>query len=414
MRRLLRLALPVFILLAGWFILFPHVAQAQSGTSVCDPDGVQSSGAIYRICMPAGDWNGDLVVYAHGYVSPLEPIGIPEDQLTLPDGSSLVDLITGLGYAFATTSYSTNGLAVPEGVRDVTELVSIFATTKGEPEHVYLTGPSEGGLVTILGVEQHPDTFDGGLSTCGPVGNFQRQTDYFGDFRVIFDYFFPGVLPPSPIAIPQQVMADWETVYEPAIRAAIAQDPHATEQLLRVTRAAYDPADPATREKTVVWNLWYNVFATNDAITKLGGQPYGNQHTLYVGSDDDIALNLGVERFRANPQAKVAILERYTTSGRLQTPVVIMHNLLDPIVPYWHEPLYTQKVRGNRAGFQLISIPIARYGHCNFEPEEVLAAFGILVFRVEGDILDASAVLPDAAARQRFNDMMRQYGVPVP
>ena len=33
------------------------------------------------------------------------------------------------------------------------------------------------------------------LALCGPVGDFAGQIDYLGDFRVLFDYFFPGVIP---------------------------------------------------------------------------------------------------------------------------------------------------------------------------------------------------------------------------
>src|SRR5262245_58858423 len=80
-------------------------------TVTCEPDGVQASGAIYRICMPAV-WNGDLVLYAHGYVGAGEPVAIPENQLSLPDGTSVPGIVNALGFAFATTSYSTNGLAV--------------------------------------------------------------------------------------------------------------------------------------------------------------------------------------------------------------------------------------------------------------------------------------------------------------
>ncbi|RUA17113.1 MAG: hypothetical protein DSY55_02695 [Clostridia bacterium] len=400
------------LLLAAFILMQTPALAAGGGTSICDPDGVQSSGAVYRICMPAGDWNGDLVIYAHGYVSPFEPLAIPEDQLTLPDGSSLIDMITGMGYAFATTSYATNGLAIPQGVQDVTDLVAIFAQTKGEPAYVYLTGPSEGGLVTALGAEQHPDVFDGALSTCGPVGDFQKQTDFFGDFRVAFDYFFPGVLPPRPIDIPGEVTSHWDDIYEPAISNALAQDPHATRQLFNVTRAAYDPTDPATMEKTTTWALWYNAFATNDATAKLGGQPYDNSHKIYFGSDDDLALNAGVQRFHADPQARLEIQRHYQTSGNLKIPIVTMHNLLDPIVPYWHEPLYRQKTLANGAFFSHINIPIFRYGHCNFTTEEVLAAFGILVFRVEGHVIDISTILPNARSRTRVYSLMRRYRVP--
>src|SRR5512139_1716815 len=79
--------------------------------------------------VPQLPWNGDLVVYAHGYVPDLgQPVAIPEDQLDF-DGVYLPDLINSMGYAFAVTSYSVNGLAVPEGVADVRDLVSVFKHT---------------------------------------------------------------------------------------------------------------------------------------------------------------------------------------------------------------------------------------------------------------------------------------------
>src|SRR5271154_3953024 len=83
-----------------------------SASGTCLPDGVQASGAAYRICLPdPGKWNGNLVIFAHGYVATTEPLGIPEDQLSLPDGTSLPELINSLGYAFAVSGYSVNGLA---------------------------------------------------------------------------------------------------------------------------------------------------------------------------------------------------------------------------------------------------------------------------------------------------------------
>ena len=40
---------------------------------------------------------------------------------------------------------------------------------------------------------------------------------------------------------------------------------------------------------------WYNVFATNDGIEKLGGQPFDNGWRWYTGSSDDLRLNIGVK-----------------------------------------------------------------------------------------------------------------------
>jgi len=176
------------------------------------------------------------------------------------------------------------------------------------------------GLITTLAVEKYPDLFSGGLALCGPIGDFRGQVDYWGDFRVVFDYFFPEVLPPSPVTIPSVVIENWGNQYAPAIIQAIALGPHATEQLLSVTQASVDPSDSASISETVLGVLWYNVFATNEAIIELNGQPFDNRKRRYLGSDDDKALKKGVERFKADRSALAGIATYYQTSGLLTKP----------------------------------------------------------------------------------------------
>jgi hypothetical protein len=213
----------ILIILAGTFSFYP--ATTGFASSYCDPDGEQSSGAIYRICMPEpGSWNGSLIIYAHGYVPFYEPIQIPDGDLTLPDGTYIPEMLNQLGFAFAVTSYSTNGLAVRAAVDDIRELAEIFKSKYGEPNQVYLIGGSEGGLITTLAVEKYPDLFDGGLAGCGPIGDFKLQINFIQDFRVIFDYFFPGVIPGSAVDIPEEVMLGWEDVYKDAVANAISSN----------------------------------------------------------------------------------------------------------------------------------------------------------------------------------------------
>ncbi len=353
----------------------------------CDPDGLQESGAVYRICMPTfPPWNGDLVVYAHGYVSPTEPVGIPEDQMTLPGTSTTLDqIVNSMGYAFAITSYSTNGLAVVEGIADLVDLVDIFTTQKGAPDTVYLVGGSEGGLITTLAVERYPDVFDGGLAMCGPYGDFGRQINYFGDFRVVFDYFFPGLLPGSPVDIPGWLLEDWDTYYETTIRPEIEGPANASlvEQLLSVTNAPYDTEDASTKEATIQALLWYNVFSTNDGLDKLGGQPFDNQDRVYAGSDDDVQLHQGVQRFSADQVALDEIAAHYQTTGHLSVPLVTLHTTGDPLVPYWHATRYRGKtiIADNIALHEHLETD--RYGHCSFTATEVLYAFTSLVNMVD-------------------------------
>ena len=404
------------LLLAGALLLtglLPGGAPVAQAQAICDPDGQQASGAVYRICMPEQGWNGDLVVYAHGYVAFNEPIAIPEDQLTIPDGPSIPDMVTGLGYAFATTSYSVNGLAVKEGLADLQDLVAIFTATHGAPHRVYLVGPSEGGLITALGTERYFDTFDGGLAACGPVGDFRRQIDYWGDVRVLFDYFFPGVLPGSPVQIPAQLIDQWDSFYEGQAEAALRADPHAREQLLRTAKIPNDPSDPESGIQATLQLLWYNVFATNDGTAKLGGQPFDNSRRLYFGSDNDLRLNRSVARFQADPAALAEIQRFYQTSGDLTVPVVTLHTLGDEVVPYPHEPLYRAKILAHGDQAQHVNVPSPRFGHCNFSAAEVLASFAILIYKVSGELpLGAESILPDPQLRQRYQDLLREAGLP--
>jgi hypothetical protein len=345
--------------------------------------GVLPSGALSLFCIPAQGWNGDLFVFAHGYTDPNAPLGF--QNLTLPDGASLPVLAQSLGYAFATTSYRRNGLAILEGVDDIRQLVAAFpAVAHATPRHTYLVGASEGGIVTTLLVEQSPKLFSGGMATCGPIGNFKKQVDYWGDFRVLFDYFFPSVLPPTPVAIPPGVMTQWGALYAPTIATTVTQpvNANAARQLISTSHAAIDPAQPATVVNTTLDILWYNVFATNDAHGQLGGNPYGNQTRWYWGSDNDLRLNLNVYRVSADAEA-LAALGPYETTGKLRIPLVTMHTTGDDVVPFWHELYYIAKAQPTGRG-SLTPIPIFRYGHCNFKSSELLAGFGILVLQAEG------------------------------
>jgi hypothetical protein len=64
-----------------------------------------------------------------------------------------------------------------------------------------------------------------------PISDFAFQTDYFGDFRVVFDYFFPGVLPGSPLEPPAELQQNWDSGYVPAVTAALFDDEVATGEL---------------------------------------------------------------------------------------------------------------------------------------------------------------------------------------
>jgi pimeloyl-ACP methyl ester carboxylesterase len=353
------------------------VDEGISPTAGCS-DGVMSSGALYRTCFPA-DWNGELIVYAHGYVRSDAPLAVQDDMLA---GVPVSSLVTGLGYAFATTSYRYNGLVADVAVDDLTDLVDrVRQTFRPDPVLTYLVGVSEGGLVAALAAERDPERFSGALAACGPVGDFATQIDYIGDFRVVFDYFFPGVLPGSVVDVPDDLRANWESQYVPAVLAALVLNPGATLQLLEVTGAATAEGDVQSIGATVIGLLWYSVYATEDAQLRLGGQPFDNTARVYQGSSDDTALNAGVARHGSDPAARAAF-GRFDTAGDIAIPVVTLHTTGDPVVPFLHETLYGSKVSAAGKTALLAQQSADRYGHCAFEQFEVQSAFGTLVQQV--------------------------------
>jgi len=344
--------------------------------------GLLPSGAQYSIAVPPG-WNpsrDELVVFAPGYRFPDHASALPE-----PDPAWLTPL-RGIGLAVATLSYRKPGLAVAQGTQDLEELFAFIASDPlrcgyARPSKSWLVGGSEGALIATLVTERQAQSLDpfvdGTLAACGPVGDFRYQLEHVVDFRVVFDALFPGVIPGSAVAIQPEVVTAWGTAYEPAVRALIAQQPREIEMLLRVTGAPYDAADPASIETTVLMLLEYDVRGFNDVVLTLGGQPVDNTQRVYGGSGDasvDAYINMQAERVAADPHAVAQLDSGYRTSGSSPVPLVTLHTTRDPLVPYRHEELFAAKVAANGAARQHVNVPVERYGHCNFEPREVLGA----------------------------------------
>ncbi|MGF1669903.1 MAG: hypothetical protein ACFCU6_05615 [Balneolaceae bacterium] len=374
-------------------------------------DGRLDSGAKYKICVPR-NWNRELVVYAPGYRDPnLEELEIRDDEI---GDFSVQEIVNNLGFAFATTSYHKNGLPLTEeefdALDDLTQLVELTEQIFRRPlRKSYLTGPSLGGLVSVLGIETLAETFDAALAACGPYGDFRWQLDYFGDFRVVFDALFANEIVGWPIWTQSDVEIDKKFIdawneFESKIRAAIAadldNDGALTNQLLEITGAPVDPTDDDTKVETVVDILWHHVHGTNDAIEVLEGQPYDNIGRNFNG--------LVVEKFSADPLALDFIDDHYQTSGELQRPLVTLHTDLDPVNPVRHQQDYNEKAN---PGILHTPITVTRYGHCNFTLEEVLAAFSLMILKSTAqDLLVSTSVLPEAQQQQLFLNKAREIG----
>ena len=367
----------VFGLVLFIALLLPAAVGAQTAIPGPCVDGDLPHGAKSKICVPIAGWNHQLIVFAQGYIDPQLPPGFYQLDFA---GVNLPTLLQLRGFAYATTTYRQNGLNILEGADDIHNLVDAFKMQRA-PDRTFIVGASEGGLIAALLLEQSQNEFTGGLAVCAPVGSFRAQANYVGDFRVLFDYFFPGVIPGTVVDVPDEVRANWftpdPTGYRNRVLLALQSNLPRALELMRTSGAAYDPANLATIGLTATNILWYNVFGSIDAQDKLGGNPYGNQLRLYFGSSNDLRLNLRVQRYAAS-QLALASMKNYETTGRLKAPLVTLHTRKDDLVPFWHEPLYLTKVllTGNSG---LLPLPVERYGHCNFTIDELLTAFAVTV-----------------------------------
>ena len=101
--------------------------------------------AYYKIVVPDA-WNGDLVLWNHGFT--LAPIG------PVSDLGPLAALQLAEGYAVAASSYRMSGWAVFKTSEDLEALYQTFVERFGAPHRVLVTGASLGGLVTAAALEE--------------------------------------------------------------------------------------------------------------------------------------------------------------------------------------------------------------------------------------------------------------------
>ncbi len=358
----------------------PHV----SGDLVTTFTGDIGPGSSYEILVPPV-WNGDLVLYAHGYVDPAGG-----DPVTDGERAFLLSA-PALGYAVAFSTYSRNGLVLKDAMQRTKQLRGIFVRDVGRPKRTYLVGASMGGLVAVGLAERFPEQYDGTLAVCGMVGGTQAQIDYVSHVRVLFDYFFPGVLPGGLFDAPP-LSAEQVAVL---VVGAVAGEPLKLVALNSVMTATLQRPLPGTTPDQIVASLvsalTFDVRGYSDVLGQTHGHsPFDNSSVAYVGTGSpllDAALNdpeTGVARFRARPDATHYLAKYYEPSGVLRAPVLTVHNLHDPVVPLFHEGrLGAAAAAAGYEGSLVRGIAATSFGHCAFTVQELAGAFGALVAWVE-------------------------------
>jgi len=384
-------------------------------------------GAGFRIEVPA-DWNGILVMWAHGYRG-------EGPELTV-DNHPLRDFLIPSGYAWAASSYSENSYNAGVGVADTRRLVQLFERMVDTPDLTYITGASMGGHVTVRSIEEPRHSYDGAMPICGVLGDHELF-DYFLDFNVAAqqialgsssfpvpdDALYIGVDVPQIKANLEGVPGGWPVV--------LNADGEAFKQLVEL-RSGGDR--PNFDEAFAFWNSIPAATGAGNFLFELGigngmvaGAPgvvvdnIGVEYELDLDPaispaeqalNDDIARVAGTERNRI----RTGLQPIPIVTGDIDVPVLSLHNLGDLFVPFHNEIVYAEDVASHGKSDLLVQRAIRGVGHCGFTPTELVTAFVELDAWVrfgvkpEGDdVLDPAAVAaPDYGCR--FTDFATPDG----
>lgn len=352
-------------------------------------EGAAGPGSLYEIDVPA-NWNGDLVLYAHGIVEAGLPVRLPTTQ----DGYHILrSHLLADGYAVAASSYSSNGWALADAVRRTHQLNEIVARTAGRPRRTFLVGHSMGALAIVKLAEQHPEEYDGVLAMCGPLGGAVAELQYAGDARVTFDYYFPNVLPGTALNVPPgtQYLSPFDAGGPSQlfleVYSALSANPSATFQWATAAKLPF--ITETELGNAALYAVGFLVRYSRDFIERVNGKmPFDNEDVAYqVNVTLDPAtnaylsglLNAGVQRFKADRPALRYYERNYTPTGQIDIPLMTLHTTRDPAIPVSHEAMFAKTVAAAGRSERLVQRAIDRWGHCAFTSSEVEAAFSDLV-----------------------------------
>jgi hypothetical protein len=378
-----------------------------------------AGGAAYRIEVP-DHWNGKLVVWAHGYRGTGTVVYVQSPELR----AHYIDS----GYAWAASSYATNGYDVGQGVRDSYALIGLFRTVTGTPARsVIMSGESMGGQVTAVAIERYPHAFAGAMPYCGVLGDV-KLFDYFLDANVT-----AAALAKVPVSFPLHPDASYPDTWRastarilPALGVTVGRPPVLTtagQQWSDVVERRTGGARPGFDSAFAYWNTATGLAPLNDLPFLFGlypgltggtsniapGNVSGNRFTFYRTTDRllptlaEWKLNASVLRVRPTAPADPGLAGIPRVNGNPTIPVLSMHDIGDLFVPFSMEQVYAARAAAHGKSSLFVSRAIRGVGHCDFTAAELTTAFDDLTgwirtgHRPAGDaILDRRTVAAPA------------------
>jgi pimeloyl-ACP methyl ester carboxylesterase len=365
--------------------------------------------AAYIIEVPPR-WNGDLVMWAHGY----------RGQGTVLTAETpaygLRQKLLDQGYAWAASSYTGNGFDIRSGVVSTKELADRFGQLVRRPHRTYIAGVSMGGYIIGRSLEQYPHLYDGALPLCGVMGD-QRLIDYFLDYQLTAEAL-SGITtyPAGPDYLSAVVPAVQQKLGLAGVTPLAPEPTNALGRQFRdITVNQSGGPRPGAAASFAYWKDFLFGLGAPAASSDTPAQDPGLISTnLFTRYAPNAPVNVNRVVRRVAPEEPRERLSHSLTQvpkidGRPRVPVLSLHGLGDLFVPFVNEQQYRADVDRHSRSRLLVQRAIRATEHCEFSPAEVGTAWDDLVKwvhhdrRPAGDRLDARSVAnPDYGCR--FSD----------
>jgi fermentation-respiration switch protein FrsA (DUF1100 family) len=346
-------------------------------------------GASYRIEVPA-DWNGKLVMYAHGYAGTGEQLGVSNPSIRR-------HLIQN-GYAWAASSYSKNYYDVRAGVEDTNALALEFNKIAAAnsrpltaPTRIYITGHSMGGHITAAAIEDeayatanHKVRYHGAVPMCGVVGD----TELFNQFAAM------QVTAQAIAGQPDYPTDQWADIQADVTNALFTKFPSqptaAGMAYLSVVKNITGGERPMFAQGIAFGGSFpsaYGTFGSDGTVTGILNENVldTTAYTYVIDGDPaaSTALNAAVQKI--TPTADANRLRRDglrwipQVNGEFKIPVVSIHTLGDLFVPFSMEQTYAKRTAAKGNSHWLVQRAIRGASHCDFTTAEQVEAFEAMI-----------------------------------
>ena len=366
--------------------------------------GRQKSGSYYWIAVPE-DWDGDLVVHAHGGPG----LGEADPERSLDDLDRWSVMVEE-GFAWAGTSYRRGGYGAQMAATDTEQLRRLFVRAFGEPETTLLHGQSWGGNVAAKGLEMYGQgqsgSYDGALLTNGVLAGGTRGYDYRLDIRVVYQYYCGNhPRPDEPQyalwrGLPEDSAMTTEGLEQRVQECTGYQSPPAERTAAQRTAMSNILSVIRIPEETLFSHMKFATFTFRDIVNERLGEknPFSNVGVRYDGSDDDRALNRGVARYWPNWSARRDLSFDSDLTGHVSTPILTLHAIDDPTAFVEHESAYRATLEGARTADNLVQTFTTEDEHSSLSDSEYAAAIGSLRDWVEAGERPSPSSMASACA----------------